>query len=224
MADFTSSIAYIGMSAYFTFKEPVATYLKNKLGAISFTKKMTILSMISLSDMLDTDLKNPYLEVYLPLTIPEQDYYSDLKANAVIISLQVYGSNKIVRIPSSYILTYSDIGSIDYTNKLLVIDFGQLPTVETLTPLFNDLADFIFSRTGVNVQIKETNIGSATIRSIDEYLQEKTIRENAIRVRTTLSAQLAQLQNLYNNLLTRLNQLGITLMVSTENTSNNPNP
>ena len=211
MADFTSSIAYIGMSAYFSFKEPVATYLKNKIGPISYTKKMTIISILSLTDMLNTELKNPYLEVYEPLAISEADYYIDLKSNATIISLQLADTNQIVRIPSSFILSYSDIGSIDYTNRLIVIDFGQLPTQESFVYLFNDLKDFILSRTGIEVQIKETNIGVAKTLSIDEYKEEKRQREARISVNTTLSTQLAQLQNLYNNLIVRLNDLGISL-------------
>lgn len=199
---------------YATFKEPFNTYIKNKFNLENMNKKLKVVSIINMKDMIRNDLKDPFTELYLPLGISEIEYKKDLNENIPIITLMFIddvGVERYFRIPLNYIESISQLNEVEYINKLIVIDLNRLPSDLDLTVFFNDLKDFIESRVGIIPQIKEVSIGSVELVSQEEHEIRETVRMNSITVYKTLSAQLEDLNLRFNSLLARVKALGIVL-------------
>ena len=86
MPDITVNTPSIGLHAYFKFKEPINTYLKNKFNLDSLTIKLKVISIINMKDMIRNDLRDPFSEIYVPAAISEVEYKKDLVDNVSIIS------------------------------------------------------------------------------------------------------------------------------------------
>lgn len=201
----------VGLTAYFSFKEPFATYIKNKLNIDNYNKKLTVMSVISMKDMTLTDLKNPYIEIYTPAGATEQSYSKDLENNVVIVSLGVSGTTTIFRVPFTYMDSILDVSNVEYINKLIVIDLGKLPSSLDLSVYFTDLLKFTYDHIGVTAKAKEVALGTPVYITQEESDTRETIRQNAPLIYQTTSMQLSQLQTKYDELVNRLTQLGIVL-------------
>jgi len=214
MPDVTINIPSISQEAYFTFKEPINTYLKNKFNLDALTVKLKVISIISMRDMIRTDLRDPFSELYSPAGLDEVEYKKDLRDNISIISFSfrdLVGIEKYARCPLNYIDSISNISSKEYINKMIVLDLNRLPTDLDTTIFFNDLADFIESRIGIAPNIKEVNIGDVEFVTPDEHNTRETIRTNMTIVHKTLSTQLQEANLRYDQVLQRLQVLNITL-------------
>ena len=201
----------VGLISYFTFKEPVSTYIRNTFNLNTSSKKMEVLSILSLVDMTQLDLKNPYLELYLPAGISEETYSEDLANNVKVLTLRVLDTNQLFRVPFSFITDIRDPSTIEYINKLIVIDLGVIPESLKSTTIFNELSDIVERYLGIRPSLKEVAIGLPTFLSQDEHKLREVVRTNSIEVYTPLSMQLMQSQELLSDVLNRLNVLGITL-------------
>lgn len=214
MPTITVQVPSINLQAYFTFKEPINTYLKNTYNLDSLTVKLRVISIISMRDMIRNDLRDPFSILYAPSAISEVDYKKDLRDNVPIVSFSFIdnsGVEKFVRAPLNYIASVSSITSKEYINKLILIDLNKLPVELDTTSYFTDLSDFIVNRTGITPIIKEVSIGNIELVTQDEHTLRETIRTNMITVFKTLSVQLTELGIKHNGLLARLQVLGIVL-------------
>jgi len=214
MEEVTIQIPTVGTEAYFVFKEPFNTYLKTKHKLDPTIDKLKVTSIISMKDMIRNDLKDPFTKLYEPVGISESDYKQDLVDNVPILSFSFIDRNeveKFIRCPANYIQSYSDITNIEYINKLLVIDLGNLPIDLDTTVVFNDLKSFITTRLGVIPEFKEVSTGQIEFVTKTEHLTRETIRTNTVTVNKTLEVNLSELQLKYDNLIQRLATLGIVL-------------
>jgi hypothetical protein len=208
------NVPSIGFQAYFTFKEPFNTFFKAKYNLDSLTTKLSVISVISMRDMIRNDLRDPFTEIYEVAGLTEVDYKTDLLDNLPIVSFSfrdLLGVEKYLRCPLNYIESYTNISNIEYINKLFVIDLNKLPVDLDLSVHINDLKDFIESRVGITPDIKEVSVGDVELVDLNEHNIRETIRTNAVTVHKTLSTQLQELNLKYNELLNRLQTLGITL-------------
>lgn len=214
MPSITVATPSINLKAYFTFKEPINTYLKNTFNLDALTAKLKVISVISMKDMIRNDFRDPFTTLYAPSAISEVEYKKDLKDNVPIVSfsfLDSAGVEKFVRVPLNYIASVSSITSKEYINKLILIDMNKLPIELDLTTYFTDLRDFIAGRTGITPVIKEVSIGNVELVTQDEHTTRETVRSNMVTVFKTLSTQLSELSIKYNSILARLQVLGIVL-------------
>lgn len=212
--DISVNVPSIGLQAYFTFKEPFNTFFKAKYNLDSLTTKLRVISVISMRDMIRNDLRDPFTEIYEVAGLTEVDYKTDLLDNLPIVSFSfrdLLGVEKYLRCPLNYIESYTNISNIEYINKLFVIDLNKLPVDLDLSVHINDLKDFIESRVGITPDIKEVSVGDVELVDLNEHNIRETIRTNAVTVHKTLSTQLQELNLKYNELLNRLQTLGITL-------------
>ena len=214
MPKVTVNVPSVGLEAYFSFKEPINRYLKNKFNLDAMTTKLKVVSIISMKDSIKNDLRDPYSELYNPAGISESDYKKDLTDNVYIVSFyfkDVRGVEQTFRSPLSYIESISTPADIEYMNRLIVLDLNQLPVGLDLSSLFNDLADFVKTRTGVEPDLKEVSIGDVSLISPTEHETRETVRANMVTVHKTLSIQLEEADLKHDQLLQRLQTLGITL-------------
>lgn len=212
--DISVNVPSIGLQAYFTFKEPFNTFFKAKYNLDSLTIKLKVISVISMRDMIRNDLRDPFTELYETVGISEVDYKTDLLDNIPIVSFSfkdLSDVEKYIRCPLNYIDSYSNVSNIEYINKVFVIDLNKLPIDLDLSVYINDLKDFIESRVGLTPDVKEVSIGDVELVDLNEHSTRETIRTNTITVHKTISTQLQELNLKYNELLNRLQTLGITL-------------
>lgn len=214
MPDVTINIPSIGLESYFTFKEPINTYFKNKFNIDPLTVKLKVISLISMRDMIRNDLRDPFTEIYVPAGISEIEYKKDLLDNITIISFSfrdLLGVERFARCPINYVKSIADISNIEYINKMIVIDLNRLPVNLDTTLFFADLADFIESRIGVVPAIKEVNIGDVEFVTPDEHAIRETVRTNMVTVHKTQSIQLQEANLRYDQIMQRLQDIGISL-------------
>lgn len=214
MPDITINTPSVGLEAYFTFKDPISFYIKNKFNLNSLSMKLKVISVISMKDMVRNDLRDPYTELYEPATIPEVEYKKDLIDNIPIISFSYtdrLGVERYIRSPLNYVDTISSISNIEYNNKLIIIDLNKLPNELDTSIHFSDLSDFIESRLGIVPEIKEVSVGNAELVDTVENVTRETIRKNMVTVYKTLQIRLEEAELKHDQLLQRLTALGISL-------------
>lgn len=214
MPDITINTPSVGLEAYFTFKDPVSFYIKNKFNLNSLSMKLKVISIISMKDMVRNDLRDPYTELYEPATIPEVEYKKDLIDNIPIVSFSYtdrLGVERYIRSPLNYVDTISSISNIEYNNKLIIIDLNKLPNELDTSIHFSDLSDFIESRLGIVPEIKEVSVGNAEFVDTVENVTRETIRKNMVTVYKTLQIRLEEAELKHDQLLQRLTALGISL-------------
>lgn len=210
----TVNVPAVGQESVFTFKEPFNTYIKNKYNFDSLTKKIRVISVISMRDMIRNDLRDPFTEIYSPAGLSEIDYKQDIVDSISIISFSFKDEKEVeryFRVPLNYINSIEKLSSVSYINKLLVIDLNKLPYDLDLSVHFDDIKDFIVTRIGVIPQLKEVSLGN--IESIDreEADTRETIRTNLVSVHKTLAIQLEEANLRNNQILNRLQDLHISL-------------
>ncbi len=210
----TVAIPSVGTEAFFTFKEPFNLYIKNKFNINTLSTKLKVISVISMRDMIRTDLRDPFTEIYETASLSEVDYKRDLNNNVYLISFSLRtcdGVERYIRVPLNYIAEVSTPSTIPYSNRIIMLDLGNLPTELELVPVFTDLADFIATRTGVNPVIKDVSVGEVTHVDPPAHETRETIRLNSVTVHKTLAIQLEETRHAHDQLLNRLDQLGIVL-------------
>lgn len=204
----------VGTLAYFTFKDPVAGYVKNSLGVDTKAVKLTVNSIVSIQAMIKSDLKDPFTEVYAKMGLDEVTYKQDLDNNIMIVTMgytNQYNEIAYFRIPVSYIVSVSGVGDIEYLNKMLVIDCNYLPLNTEINVWIDELSDFIESRVGIRPSIKEVNIGNVINVDPVEHGFRETVRLNNRVVNKTAAVELEELRLKYTQLTTRLRDLNIVL-------------
>lgn len=214
MPDVTVNTPSVGLEAYFTFKDPVNYYIRNKYNLNSLSIKLKVISVISMKDMIRSDLRDPFTELYDPAKIPEVEYKKDLIDNIPIISFSYRdrtGVERFIRSPLNYIDSVSNISNKEYVNKLLVMDLNRLPKELDTTVFFADLADFVESRLGVAPQIKEVAVGEVEMVDTIEHETRETIRKNMVTVYKTQQVRLEEALLDKDQILNRLAEMGISL-------------
>lgn len=204
----------IGLEGYFTFKEPINFYVRNKYNLDEKSVKLKVVSLISMGDIIVNDMKDPYTDLYEPAGIGEGEYKKDLIDRVPLVTLAFLNdtcNNQFLRVPLNYIDSISDISSIDYHSKVIMIDLNKLPVDLKLSPFFKDLSDFIETRVGITPDIKEVSLGRVEFVDALEHTTRETIRNNMVSVHKTTEIQLEEITTRYNELLHRLDEMGIML-------------
>lgn len=214
MPDITISQPHIGLQAYFSFKEPVATYVKNKLNTTESSVNLTVTGVSTPVEMIQMDFRDPFQDVYIPAGIDEYVYREDIANSVPILTFKhvsEFGKTTYFRTPLNHIGGFSLSQDIVYTNKTIVIDLSMLPKNFDTTVLFEDLSDFIETRTGVIPEIAEVSIGEPLILSQEDHDSRETVRSNTVSVFKTKTVQLEEMTHKYDQILLRLQTLNISL-------------
>lgn len=203
-----------GLQAYFQFKEPVTRYLQNRLGT-TVTKFLLRVSAINeLREMLQSELRDPYLEAYAPSEIPQAQYTQDLKDNIQILTFKYTAPDstvKYIRIPLTMVASYADVAEVYYFDRNIVLNLGLLPESLDTSILRSELVDFVRARTGVIATVKEVQLGDPVAISQELHTTNETVRTNSITVYKSLTVQLEEMTVKHHAVLQRLQDIGITL-------------
>lgn len=215
MPNITVNPPPINLKAYFSFKEPFATFVKNRFNILDSKIELTVAAQIGIQEYVNVDMRDPLQDVYAPADISQFVYREDFLNNVPIVTFKFEvkdGSGvRYVRVPLSYVESYSSVLDIEYVNKLIVIDLNFLNKTVDTSSVFPDLKDFIETRLGVESEIKEVAIGEPLTVSIEENETKETIRQNLVTVKKTLTTRLAEITHKYDQLVQRLQDLNISL-------------
>lgn len=214
MSEVTVSPPSIGLQAYFSFKEPVATYVRSKMNSSQLSFKFVVSSIFSLREMIELELRDPFSEIYNLLGISDYDYRRDVVNNIPIFALKsvsAIGATVYIKVPLNYISEYGTISEAVYTNRTLVIDLGKQPKDLVLEYCFNDILDTVRTRTGIAGEIKEVSLGDPQKVAREDHEIRETIRLNSVTVKKTKAIELAEITHRYNQLVQRIDDLGISL-------------
>lgn len=214
MTDITVSPPGLGLEAYFSFKEPVLTYIRNKLNTNEDSIQLKVIGINNLRSMMESELRDPYTDTYVALGISSQDYRRDVLDN---VPLYVFSYNPsptrtvFIKCPLSYIQDYSLVSDILYTNRLIIVDMNKLPKALDTTLLFNELSDLVYDSLGVRPQLKEVSLGEAEKVTRENFQIRESIRTQSITVRKSNKTMLAEITLKHNQLVARLATLNIVL-------------
>ena len=214
MPEITVAVPNIGQEAVFKFKEPFATYIKNKFNLSPQSTKFRVISIIALKDTIRNDLRDPFTDLYVPASIDEVSYKKDLLDDVPVISFAYVDKSNVeryFRVPLNYIESISSVTSVVYANKLILIDLNHLPADVDNTAIFNELKTFIETRLGVVPDIKEVSVGDLLSVSSEEHETRETIRNNTKTVYKTQETLYRELEIKYNCMISRLTEMGISL-------------
>lgn len=214
MSEITVAVPSVGTEAYFTFKEPFNTFISNRFNINAANIKLKVISVIAMRDVIRTDLRDPYTDLYDPAGLTEVQFKLDLKNHVPLISLSFKteeGVERYIRVPLNYVSEVSTASSIEYLNRLLVIDLGALPRDLDLEVHYQDIQDLIATRFGVQPELKDVTVGNVQLVSPQEHRTRETVRNNSVSVHKTLAIQLKEATESRDQILNRLNDLGIAL-------------
>ena len=110
MPEVTVNTPSINLEAYFTFKEPINQYIKNKFNIETTSVRLKVVSVISMKDTIRNDLRDPFTDLYTPATISELEYKIDLLDNIPVVSFSYIDRKNIeryIRSPLNYIESLS---------------------------------------------------------------------------------------------------------------------
>lgn len=214
MSEITVSPPTLNLQAYFSFKEPVFSRIRNKLNTREDSVELKVIGINSLKAMIESELRDPYVDTYQPLGIPDIDYRRDVLNSVplyVLSHTNPLGRVTYFKCPLNYIADYSLVADILYTNRVVVIDMGKLPKALDTTVIFNELSDMVFDRLGVRPQLKEVSIGEPEAVVREDFQTRESIRLQSVTVNKSNRTRLAEMTLKHDQLLARINQLNITL-------------
>jgi hypothetical protein len=171
-----------------------------------------------MTDTIRSDLRDPYTTLYEPAGLSEVDYKVDLLDDVPVISFKFMddaGVERYARCPLSYIEDISSPSSVEYMNRLIVMDLNQLPKDLDLSVFFDDLNDFVETRIGVTPVTKQIAVGEISLLDPEEHETRETIRGNLVSVYKTQAIKLQEISLAHSQLLNRLQELGISLAPTT---------
>ena len=96
MAEVTVIAPALDLEAYFSFKEPVLTYLRNKLNTNEDSIQLKVIGINNLKSMIESELRDPYIDTYSPLGISNLEYRRDvINSVPLIVFSYRHPSNRI---------------------------------------------------------------------------------------------------------------------------------
>lgn len=204
----------VGTVSLFSFKDPYQDYVINMLKLRQEFFKLEVTSIISMKDHIKLSHRDPYSDVYKIVGLDEVKYKRDLDSDVPLITftfIDEYNSERIFRIPLSYISEVSDQSSIEYVERSLIISTDMLPFDFTLEHIRNEVKDFVEGRVGVGVIVEEiVNTNVTTIAAKDHEARE-TIRKNAIKYKKSLEVRAIEAENELQAIHEKLRELKIQL-------------
>lgn len=109
-----------------------------------------------------------YAEFYQPHSIPQSRFNEDKAADINIITL-ISNTAATVFVPSSYITSFPNTGTIGYSQLIVSLDMGLLPDNLNMDSIFADVAQRIAANTGVTVNVQLHSLVTTDVVDYDKH-------------------------------------------------------
>ena len=150
------------------------------------------------------DPKSLYYDPYeLPDSIWERDY---LDPDTCIVSL-TNKSGQWIYVPSTFIVSYPDIGGIPYTVRILGINLGAIPDTLDLSNLITNVQNLVKDTVGIESVAKTVAASETKIISKEDADAIESAREDLITIEKTDRARIMELEALVQSQRTQIEAL-----------------
>jgi hypothetical protein len=199
----TNLIPELGAAGVFTLTAPFNN-------ALMANASYTCIAIRQLEDIIAAG-GDPYTQYYQPREQTSGDlqaqYQADLGNGVCIITLQ-QSSGAVAYVPSSFVASYPSKGGVPYTNLMMAVDLGAMPTYVDLTFLKQQIANLVKTTVGLTSVLIQTVVVSPTTNlSASDHARAEAARQANITITNTpesqviaLTKQLQTLQGQYANL------------------------
>lgn len=208
----------LGTKGFWTFKEPFNSFVINNYNIDLVNSKQTVISVMSMKDLIANNFIDPFTAIYLPSGLNEVDYKEDLLDDVPILSFSGMAGNTEVlfRIPLNYVASIPNDSDVTYRNKAIVLDLGNLPDNVDLSIHNNDLKDFALSKYGVLPSVKEVQVGTPSYISKLASKTSEIIRINSATMRDTHLLQLKKLKITYDEIMFKYQRISNCFVTAKE--------
>ena len=177
-----------GDKGLFEFKPPYDKLINNKL-------EYTIDAIRSIGD-LERSGEHPYLTIYKPFGLTEEDFQKDLDNNVSIATLITTGTTSF-SLPINRIVTQPKNDGRKYQEATLIVKLGNLPTDENFSVVVSSVHDIIYDTLGVDTT--PYIIGTSAISRLTHNEDKRlTLLRNNVK-------------SIYKSYRTRYNETKLTL-------------
>lgn len=204
----------VGTQAVFSFKDPFNKFVQDMLKVNEDKFLLEVTSIISMRDHIKLSHRDPMSDVYKLVGISEIDYNLDLKNDVPLITFTYYdeyNSERLFRVPQTYVLDVSDASSVPYVNHGIYLALEHLPLDFDFEFLEKELVDFVKGRVGVNVNFSHITNSNITNLSSEEHERTETVRKNSLKVRKSLETRAVEAETELAAIHKRLKEKNIQL-------------
>lgn len=176
----------INTKGTFKLDEPLTNIINEKI-IYSVTEVRTIKSLLKEH----IDVKKL---IYVDQGLSEDDYINDLTNDIPITTLESEGG-VLLYIPSRLFSYVPQVTGITYTNRVVIVNLGYLPSELNLDYLNVEIEDLIKSKTGGDASSKVETISGTLVVNYEEYDVAEAKRIGNINNRKTCRTLLKEAQD-----------------------------
>ena len=129
-----------------------------------------------------------------------------LDPDVCIVTL-VSKAKQTIYVPTTYILSYPDLGGIPYTVRLLGINLGAIPDTMDLSNLITSIENLVKDTVGIESTAQTVAVSETKIISQEDHETIEDARLDLITVDKTDRATVLELQAIVQAQLTRIQEL-----------------
>lgn len=205
----------LGVSTYFSFKEPVQSYVQNAFNqSTGFGIHAKVTGLYDLNTLIEEESVNPYEKYYSKYKIPKSQYYSDLSSGNPLLALKVdlaTAINPYIYVPLAYLSGYGEGVIKKYSNRMLYVNLGSMDVELNIEYLYPEVKNLVMALVGVECSVHDEASIDITEKGIEDHNNLEDIRNNKRTQIKTSKVMLEELTVKYDQLVQRINDLGIVL-------------
>lgn len=151
--------------------------------ALATNTQYTVVAIREMVEIVATG-GDPFNDYYVPKSLDQSVYQSDLQNGVSIVSLQA-SDNSLVYVPTSYIASYPDGGGLPYRVMLLSVPLGSVPDSLSLSAIQSKIQDDVRDIIGITCTVRAVAVSNALLLSTADAAAAETARQANVTNSTT---------------------------------------
>lgn len=149
---------------------------------------------------------DPKADYYTKYGVDDDTWTRDFNNPEVcIVSLQTT-SGAQVYVPSTFILSYPNMGGVPYTSLVLGINLGPIPDKLNLSNLYTSMVNLVRDTIGINADVRSVAVSETELILQADHEALEVARQALIQTSATDSAKLLEMSTKLDNANTKLAQ------------------
>lgn len=188
----------IGSKGSFKFKEP----FNKKL----YENQEYIVRAIRLLKEIQDSNEDPYKNIYEIAGLTEKDFKEDLENNVPILVLSTSGS-EYTYVPANRVTSLPITTGLKYQETMLAINLGYIPLHMSLDQIKEYVSEAVVTATGISSTVEPLRTSAVTLVDETEHKKYMLLLENKKKLNGTYLTKFQRLEELYNTLKFKYNEL-----------------
>lgn len=155
---------------------------------------------------LKADRVDVYVRYYQPKGLSTNDFTTDEKLNASIITLRA-GDGSLIEVPDTYIASYPGDSGADHKHLVLIADLGLIPDYMEVNYITTDVKDVLAKNLGVISDVYMAVAPVNTKLTYQQHIQSERARKGNVVLHVSKDEQIASLSAQVEALRKRNEQL-----------------